>query len=265
MVDLHYGGLNAGDLQTGMVVYHPSSVFIDHRPLGWGTLDLDGIRTRLRTIAESPDRYFHYLRRAVRYSSTSLCEIGRNHAITADGFVNDSDILSIFTMDPATGLGVRTEQFDPEDLDAALARFDEIVAAELATAIPPNRAVLSGGLANLRARHPEPDRFIDGLADDFTATLPDGSTVDPRRPPRRAPSPRPTSASASPNANSSPSAANDWRSSGSRAPSGRSRRSTSKTGSSGSPCSPRTTSTARWPASTACPSAPTHQRRTVAA
>ncbi len=177
MVDLHYGGLNAGDLQTGMVVYHPSSVFIDHRPLGWGTLDLDGIRTRLRTIAESPDRYFHYLRRAVRYSSTSLCEIGRNHAITADGFVNDSDILSIFTMDPATGLGVRTEQFDPEDLDAAVARFDEIIAAELATAIPPNRAVLSGGLANLRALHPRPDRFIDGLADDFTATLPDGSAV----------------------------------------------------------------------------------------
>ena len=58
-----------------------------------------------------------------------------------------------------------------------MARFDEIIAAELATAIPPNRAVLSGGLANLRALHPRPDRFIDGLADNFTATLPDGSAV----------------------------------------------------------------------------------------
>ncbi len=58
-----------------------------------------------------------------------------------------------------------------------MARFDEIVAAESALTIPPNRSVLSGGLANLRARHPEPDRFIDGLANDFTATLADGSTV----------------------------------------------------------------------------------------
>jgi hypothetical protein len=80
-------------------------------------------------------------------------------------------------MDPATGLVMRTEQFDPDDLDVALARFDEFVAAESAELIPPNRAVLAGGLANLRARHPQPNRFIDGLADDITATLPDRSAV----------------------------------------------------------------------------------------
>lgn len=78
---------------------------------------------------------------------------------------------------PATGLLLRMEQFDPDHLDAALARYDEVAAAADAPPVPTTRAVAVGGLANLRARHPQPDRFLDGLADDFTATLTDGTTL----------------------------------------------------------------------------------------
>ena len=66
VIDLHYGGLDSGDLDTAMVVYHPSSMFIDHRPLGWGALDLTGIRDRMRSLTESPDGFYFYKRRTVR-------------------------------------------------------------------------------------------------------------------------------------------------------------------------------------------------------
>ena len=68
-------------------------------------------------------------------------------------------------------------QLDPHDVDEARRWFHEFDTAVIDSGIPITHAVIAGGVANYRGRLPQPDRFIEGLADDFTATLTHGSTV----------------------------------------------------------------------------------------
>ena len=63
-----------------------------------------------------------------------------------------------------------------EDLDAALARADEL-AIEFATVPTPNRAIVTGGSANRWAGAGQTEWFLDHFADGFTATLANGSAI----------------------------------------------------------------------------------------
>ncbi|HUS43991.1 MAG TPA: AAA family ATPase [Ilumatobacteraceae bacterium] len=174
---IHYDAINDGDPAAALSVYDPSAVFVDHRLLGWGSIDIDGMRERFSTITNMTHDHLTYLRRMYALTPGVACATGRNHYITAEGIEIDDDILSVFVTDPTTGLVLGTEQFEPDDLDAALARFEELAAAAHARPIPTTRAVSIGGYANVRACLPEPDRFVDGLASDFTTALPDGTIV----------------------------------------------------------------------------------------
>ncbi len=174
---IHYDAINDGDPAAALVVYDPSAVFVDHRLLGWGSIDFEGMRERFSTITAMAHDHLTYMRRLHAQTPEVACATGRNHYVTPEGIEIDDDILSVFTTDPATGLVLGTEQFDPDDLDAGLARFDELATAARARPIATTRAVSIGGYANVSARLPEPDRFIDGLSDDFTATLADGTDV----------------------------------------------------------------------------------------
>ncbi len=84
--------------------------------------------------------------------------------------------MLVYAYNPATGLAVRGEQFPLEDLDAALARADEL-AIEFATVPTPNRAIVTGGSANRWARAGQTEWFLDHFADGFTATLANGSAI----------------------------------------------------------------------------------------
>ncbi len=170
--------LNDGDLDRMMAMFHPDFAFADHRPLGWGPDSrVDAVRERFRTLTQGHGSVFRYTAKVHRQTGQLECASCRLVVDRPEGGQLIDDQIVVSRLDAATGLVIRSDQFADDRLDEALACFDA-TRAEIDNVIPAaNAAALAGGWANNRALTAPRDDFGSMFADDFVATLVDGTTV----------------------------------------------------------------------------------------
>jgi ketosteroid isomerase-like protein len=117
---------SSGDIDLVEGAYADDVVFVDHRPVGFGTLDKAGQIERLRSRHEL-DPGFEVMTAAI-------------HRISEHGFVSqfrftnpeslfEWDLAAVFVVTDS-GRAQRVEFFGIEELDGALARFDELTAGQ---------------------------------------------------------------------------------------------------------------------------------------
>jgi ketosteroid isomerase-like protein len=133
-----------GDLNAYLALCAPSFVSIDHRPLGFPSGTAEQHFQRVRTIFDlAPDVRSH--RYHVRMSSRGLLIVVTWRG-TRDGGEFEIPYINVHEVD-AHGKLRRFDSYAPEQLDAALARFEEIRAIErrdpLAALVEPNLATAS--------------------------------------------------------------------------------------------------------------------------
>ena len=114
---------------------HPDVEYVEHRPLGFTSGDRDSMVTNMRTASHAAvvsipvvyrtnERGLAFLR-----VESAIDEVAENHMIVVSTFQDE--------------LTRHIELYDETDLDAALARYDELTAAEAAadqTSLPTNTA-----------------------------------------------------------------------------------------------------------------------------
>jgi len=150
----------------------------DHRSLAWGSHDRAGYVERHQALVDTTTSSTTWtpvileLRGPVSLSRFAL------RAHTTDGVLIEDRRINVVVQSPATGLITSVDQYSLDDLEAAHARFEELAAEHEHTRIPPNDAVFVGGRANITARVGDTEAFLACFADDFTATLADGTTIE---------------------------------------------------------------------------------------
>ncbi len=110
----------ARDLALAREVYSPDLVAVDHRATGMGQVDLEGRLALMESAKEiTPDRTTMLTRVHANAEVTSVLEI---RIETTDEF--SWSILAVGQLDG--GVVVRQDFYDVDELDAALARFEEL-------------------------------------------------------------------------------------------------------------------------------------------
>ena len=100
--------------------------FVDHRPLPWPMSDAEGlIRLMQERIAQVPDLQSRI--RKLFVQGRAVLSVGDVVGTDEHGGLQQWPVLTVYETDVA-GANRRIEYFAPEQWDAALARFDEIVA-----------------------------------------------------------------------------------------------------------------------------------------
>ncbi len=148
--------LTARDAESFMALLDPSFEVVDHRPIGWGTSSVEGVRDRVESLVTLPGDYVSFEARIHRASATVHASIDEYRVTGVEGAVLDERHVLVYVYDPATGLALRSDQFPLDALDAALARADEL-AIEFATVPTPNRAIVTSGSANRWAVQARPN------------------------------------------------------------------------------------------------------------
>ena len=159
-------------------LYAADARWSDRRQIGYGVNDVDDLIERVSANAAVADEFLVRVARELRRDLSSIVGailIIDTSGTTTKGAQFENSYVTVSLSDAATGLTSATEQFEVDDLAAANARFDEWIAEQ--TWRPSNDAVLLGGLVNVYARAELLDDALGRLADDFVATMPDGSTT----------------------------------------------------------------------------------------
>ncbi len=100
----------------------------------------------------------------------------RHQFTDTHGSVMVSTWVACQRKDAASGLIAHVENFEPDAAGQARELADRWAAETTADPMV-NTAVIAGGLTNALARYGEPGDVLCLLADDFTATLADGTIV----------------------------------------------------------------------------------------
>ncbi len=103
----------------------PDYVIVDHQ-LQHTTLDPSGLAEYLRASWELTPEFRMYIEAVPRLSDAAAVITLAVHGSSQEGFDADWRINEVVTMDPVLEVGNRCEIFDEKDLDAALAKFDEL-------------------------------------------------------------------------------------------------------------------------------------------
>jgi hypothetical protein len=168
--------LSNKDLERAVRALSPIATLHTDRPLSWGNLDYDGIVASQASITRvDGDVVFAFERVDLPGPSVGV-GLTRHQLIDAHGSVMTSTWVACHRTDAASGLIARVENFEPEFAGQARAVADRW-AAETAADRMVNAAVIAGGLTNALARYGEPGDVLCLLAEDFTSTLTDGTTV----------------------------------------------------------------------------------------
>ena len=123
----------------------PSFEFVDHRPLPWPMSDAEGlIRLMQERIAQVPDLQSRI--RKLFVQGRAVLSVGDVVGTDEHGGLQQWPVITVYETDVA-GANRRIEYFALEQWDAALARFDEIVAESPAD-----------------PRHPRAENVVDPLA-----------------------------------------------------------------------------------------------------
>ncbi len=100
----------------------PDFVWVDHRELSWGTLDVDGFIAQQETYA---DLHHSYLSRTLDVAGRSVLATIQDEATSDDGTETHWVFHAVATFD-ASDRCARMEIFPEDDWEGALARFDEL-------------------------------------------------------------------------------------------------------------------------------------------
>ena len=141
---------------------------VDHQVIGWPTTTgRDATSDRSASLVGLPDGYLSYTSRTLAAGAVLQLSEQRMRVVGDEGGIQESEYLSLVARNPTTGLWSRNEAFDATHLDAALTRYDEIIAADPDALA--NDAVTAGGLANYCVRIGGLDHLHRVVADDFVA------------------------------------------------------------------------------------------------
>lgn len=157
--------LRDGRYDLAQSVAHPDYRIVDHRELGWPELDFDGLGDRLGSFAALRGELALFISRFHRLEPAGRVWGFTQRLTSQDGADQESRGIMVDVVDAATGLGIRSEQFDAHELDRALARYDEM-AAEVWSDEVSNMASRTCGAANLWARERRADFVAEWLAPD---------------------------------------------------------------------------------------------------
>ncbi|MGB7880897.1 MAG: hypothetical protein WBL31_19180, partial [Ilumatobacteraceae bacterium] len=156
------------DVEQMAAAFDRSIAMVDHRGIGWpSTVGREATSERLASLVGLPVGYLAYTSRTLASGTVSSITEQRMRVVGNEGGVQESVFVSASVRDPATSLMIRNEQFEMADLDAALARYDEIL-ADHADPVD-NDAVTAGSLANYCVRIGGFDHLHRVVADDFVA------------------------------------------------------------------------------------------------
>jgi class 3 adenylate cyclase len=128
----HFAGMRVFQAQDFARVREqlaPDFVWVDHRELSWGTLDVDGFIAQQETYA---DLRHSYLSRTLRVAGRAVLTTLQDEATSVDGTETHWVFHAVATFD-TTDRCSHMEIFAEDDWDAALARFDELSAADPCT------------------------------------------------------------------------------------------------------------------------------------
>ncbi len=173
--------------REGMARYHakdwsgmramaaPNFEFVDHRPLPWPMTGVDGLlRLMQERVEQAPD--FRSRVRKLFVDARAILSIGDVVGTDEHGGLQQWPVLTVYEID-AAGANRRIEYFAPEQLDAALARFDEVAdaASDERSLELENAATRDVGRIGLHLA-------VTGRFDEYRALLrPDVERVDRRR------------------------------------------------------------------------------------
>ena len=172
----YFDAANDRDLARALSTLAPYVVSTTHRAISWGELDRAGVAAGLATITGYDGEALFTNKRVELAGPTGVLLDSRLQFTDRHGGDLVDRFVTVKRLLPASGLIAQMDHFqhDQEHLARALAgRW----AAETIADPMVNNAVVAGGLANTLARCGEPGDVLCLLADDFTATLIDGTTV----------------------------------------------------------------------------------------
>ncbi|MDX2380831.1 MAG: AAA family ATPase, partial [Acidimicrobiia bacterium] len=171
-----YGALSGGDVDGVLASMDEAYVHHDHRPLGWGVLDRDEMMERFGSLAGVEGETRSYVARfRAREGPVDWTE-ARIRVTGPDGAtqVDRQNLVNVF--DSQSGMNIRTDRYDDDQLDEARAKFEASVAAAAAGGSPWNAAVQIGGHANRWAARGDWMRFASCLSDELIVEA-DGAAV----------------------------------------------------------------------------------------
>lgn len=170
--------LSAGDLDGFIDLHDPSLVMRDHRQIGWPELQLDEYRQRVGSIAAVAADAIVFHERVLRLDHTSsVCGAQRIVFTTVGGPQQVSRSVILMIMDPYTGLITLMEQFEEDQVDEAVARFDELMAGR--GAVLHNAASRRGSFLNIWLRRGDDALVADAIVADATFIDEHGEPFEP--------------------------------------------------------------------------------------
>ena len=115
--------LRESDVDAAIELLAPDLIVVDHRPIGLGTMDRDGYAASVRSAMSFGSTTFT---RSFRQADGTALSAARTYYPGAGGGVDFVDTATLLVTD---GEHVtRIEHFDPDDMAAAVARYDELAA-----------------------------------------------------------------------------------------------------------------------------------------
>ena len=153
--------IGAKDLDGLMEKIDPGVQMIDHRSMGWPTGGYEVWLDRARSLYESVQTVSAVNERYYCASPDGVGVFATRYRTTmAHGAAPTAGHVIVSQSSPASGYATLIEQFDEADIEAALARGDELEAS--LSGLDTCRAVAVGGAVNMLARSRR-DLSLDGI------------------------------------------------------------------------------------------------------
>lgn len=166
--------MSAGDLDGVLAVAEPDAVIVDHRNLGFGPDST--IEERYRSLFDSTTSRFLFYTKIHRLDFGSIAGSRRYLVETLDGRQLTQDVLGYFEVDPALARLSRVEQFDQDDIEQALAVYQDRSTSPARRLAPVNLATWAGAYVERLASRGLVDLAADRVAEGCIVERADGST-----------------------------------------------------------------------------------------
>ncbi len=165
--------LSEGDLDAYVGLHDPSFVMRDHRQLGRVEQTLEEYRPRMAAIADAAGHAPVFRERLLRIDHTSsMCAAHRLVVTTPDGSQQLARSVMVMIIDPHTHLITLIEQFDVDQVDEAVARFDELMVER--GPVLHNEASVRASFVNAWLRRGDHDVVAEAIVDDLNVVDDEG-------------------------------------------------------------------------------------------
>ena len=139
------GAISRGDVAGGTAYGDEGFEWIDHRPIGWGVLDQDGMENRFTSLEELPGRRVAYVARFGE--AEGPVEWVESHLRLSGGDGSDQVDVQVLVnaLDPSSGLMLCTHQYATDQVSEATEKFAELANSARSHGDLWNAAVAVGG------------------------------------------------------------------------------------------------------------------------